>query len=322
MLSLANTAAWGAGTGWITSKGSQYRVAHTREQVTARAAPARQVRTSSVDAGGHRLHVECVGTGTPTVLFEAGLGGNAREWRTIANAIGGHTTACLYDRAGYGQSESGAPPRDAETLAGELAKVIDQAQIRAPLIFVAHSFGGLIVRTLAERLPEDTTTALVLLDTSHEHQFTRLEAGTGPPALAPARGSPFKLSAAPGRTAGAAPEEAEAIAQGARQPKSRVAAYQEMASMRASADQLAKRLAATTRARPHAIVMARTRKLRAGWMALQDALARDHGAPRAIQVEGAGHWIHLDAAEIVTATIAALVACARNDCDRTGERAR
>jgi len=50
----------------------------------------------------HRLHVNCLGEGSVTVLFEPGLGGNAFEWHLVQSKIAEHAIACTYDRAGYG----------------------------------------------------------------------------------------------------------------------------------------------------------------------------------------------------------------------------
>ena len=33
-----------------------------------------------VDVGGYRLHIKCTGTGSPTVVVEAGYGGTSASW--------------------------------------------------------------------------------------------------------------------------------------------------------------------------------------------------------------------------------------------------
>jgi len=57
-------------------------------------------------APGRRLNLYCVGTGEPTVLFDAGLGDGTLVWRAIQADIGRTTRACSYDRANYFYSDN------------------------------------------------------------------------------------------------------------------------------------------------------------------------------------------------------------------------
>jgi hypothetical protein len=52
------------------------------------------------DVGGHRLHLDCTGSGSPTVVLMSGLGGFSTGWARIAPPIAGTTRVCAYDRAG------------------------------------------------------------------------------------------------------------------------------------------------------------------------------------------------------------------------------
>src|SRR5438874_10664803 len=64
-----------------------------------------------IDVGGHRLHLHCVGEGTPTVVLEAGLSHGMLEWGHVQAGVGEFTRACAYDRAGHGRSDPGPSPR-------------------------------------------------------------------------------------------------------------------------------------------------------------------------------------------------------------------
>ena len=66
-----------------------------------------------VRVGLHRLHIHCTGRGSPTVVFESGLGGTSLDWVRVQPEVSRFTRACSYDRAGYGWSEARprAPPR-------------------------------------------------------------------------------------------------------------------------------------------------------------------------------------------------------------------
>ena len=52
--------------------------------------------------GGRRLHLLCTGSGSDTVLLEAGLGGISVEWDAVQTALDGKFRVCSYDRGGYG----------------------------------------------------------------------------------------------------------------------------------------------------------------------------------------------------------------------------
>ena len=47
-----------------------------------------------VDVGGYRLHLHCVGAGSPTVVLDAGLGGSSLDWNLVQAEIG-ETQVCL-----------------------------------------------------------------------------------------------------------------------------------------------------------------------------------------------------------------------------------
>lgn len=59
-----------------------------------------------VDIGGYKLHINCTGTGSPTVILEAGLGGTSLDWSKVQPQVARFTRVCSYDRAGYGWSDS------------------------------------------------------------------------------------------------------------------------------------------------------------------------------------------------------------------------
>jgi hypothetical protein len=59
-----------------------------------------------VDVGGHRLHMNCLGEGSPTVVLEAGGGYTSVEWSAwVQPEVAEQTRVCAYDRAGTGWSE-------------------------------------------------------------------------------------------------------------------------------------------------------------------------------------------------------------------------
>ena len=99
-----------------------------------------------VDVGGYRLHINCTGEGSPTVVIEAGLGDWSTGWGNVQPEVANTTRVCTYDRAGWGWSERGPEPRDAAQIAKELHTLLQKANIPGPYVIVGHSLGGLPVR--------------------------------------------------------------------------------------------------------------------------------------------------------------------------------
>jgi pimeloyl-ACP methyl ester carboxylesterase len=126
-----------------------------------------------VSIGTHDIHLNCVGSGSPTVVFEADLDQyGSLSWVPVQERIGELTRACSYDRAGILWSEPGPLPRDGETIARELSTVLDVAGEEGPYILVGHAFGGAYVRIFAGKYPDDVC-GMVLLESSHPEMLTR-----------------------------------------------------------------------------------------------------------------------------------------------------
>lgn len=143
----------------------------------------------SVDVGGYSLHLDCDGTGSPTVILESGLGGSSTQWTRITDQVSETTRACSYDRAGQGWSESTDGPRDGHAIATELAALLDEAGETGPYVVVGHSVGGPYAMTFAAEHPADVA-GVVLLDATDPYRVDASVAGmaggaNGPMALLP-----------------------------------------------------------------------------------------------------------------------------------------
>jgi pimeloyl-ACP methyl ester carboxylesterase len=125
-----------------------------------------------VDVGGYQLHLFCQGTGSPTVVMEAGAGQTGLYWSLVQPEIAESVRTCVYDRAGYGWSEKSPQPRSIGTMVEELHTLLHNANVEGPYILVGHSLGGIIVRQYTQRHPQDVV-GMVLVDSAREKQFER-----------------------------------------------------------------------------------------------------------------------------------------------------
>jgi pimeloyl-ACP methyl ester carboxylesterase len=137
----------------------------------APAAPAQQATPkppgTMVDLGGHRLHINCRGTGSPTVVVENGLGDFSFDWVLVQSRVSGFTRICTYDRAGYAWSDPGPKPRTYAQLNLELHDALARLGERGPFILVGHSFGGPVIRNFAVTYPREVA-GMVFVDAAQE----------------------------------------------------------------------------------------------------------------------------------------------------------
>jgi pimeloyl-ACP methyl ester carboxylesterase len=134
--------------------------------------------------GGRSLYLDCVGSGSPTVVLEAGFGGSTGNWRDVQPQIGRMTRTCSYDRAGLGNSVALPGVHDAGDEIDDLQRLLDAAGKGPPYVLVGHSYGGLLVRLFAKAHPKETA-GVVLVDAVGRNQMRR-ELATWPKSLAPA----------------------------------------------------------------------------------------------------------------------------------------
>lgn len=119
-----------------------------------------------VDIGhGRHLNLRCSGSGSPTILLEAGLGMTTLAWATLQPMLASTYTVCAYDRAGFGFSDGGPPPRNLAADAADLHALVIAAPVATPFVLVAHSYGTAIAREYGKRHRTDLA-GVVLIDPS------------------------------------------------------------------------------------------------------------------------------------------------------------
>ena len=114
-------------------------------------------------APGQRLNLYCTGSGSPTVVMDAGFGNSAWVWAVVQPAVAGLTRVCSYDRAGEGFSDPGPLPRTSSAIVADLHAALSASGESPPYVLVGHSFGGLNV-TLYTYLHREQIVGLVEVD--------------------------------------------------------------------------------------------------------------------------------------------------------------
>jgi pimeloyl-ACP methyl ester carboxylesterase len=132
---------------------------------------------------GHKMYINCMGSGSPTIVLDAELGNDSTEWGEIQPVLSRTTRACSYDRGGFGLSDALPAPRDADHIAGELHQLLADAQVIGPIVLMGHSISGLYMRDYTTHYPQDVV-GMILVDVSTplQDQNHVFKAGSkGPP---------------------------------------------------------------------------------------------------------------------------------------------
>jgi pimeloyl-ACP methyl ester carboxylesterase len=122
-----------------------------------------------VALGAHRIHIDCRGQGSPTVVIENGFDEFSVDWMLVQERVANTTRVCTYDRAGYAWSEPGPKPRTYAQINYELRETLREAGERGPFVLVGHSFGGPVVRNYALTYPKEVA-GLVFADAVSENE--------------------------------------------------------------------------------------------------------------------------------------------------------
>lgn len=274
-----------------------------------------------VDIGGYRLHLDCRGEGSPTIVLDAGLGGSSLDWTLVQSKLAATTRVCSYDRAGMGWSDTGPAPRSPAHIADELHRLLEAGAITDPYILVGHSLAGKNVRLFAAAHPAEVA-GMVLIDARSE----KMDAESSPAdaealtAAFEAQGAMFTLARRLGlaRLFGA-----EFVGQPLVSPD----VAREMTLMQTAPIAVAETIAeGSARAADDArlihsglgtlplVVIAAGHNIDSlpGWAAAQAALAASSSNGRLVIAEHSGHYVQLERPELVIAAVREVLASARD----------
>jgi pimeloyl-ACP methyl ester carboxylesterase len=266
-----------------------------------------------VDVGGYRLHINCTGTGSPTVVIDAGLGDWSTGWGFVQPEVAKTTRVCTYDRAGWAWSEAGPLPRAAARFAKELHTLLKNANIPGPYVMVGHSLGGLTVRVFVHDYSSEVV-GVVLIDSMTPQQFAQSPADLQPQLDSQSR--PFNLLIALGRLGivrllakplgilPSAPPNAEAYYAFGVRPQNIQALIDESQGMPASGVQAS---AVKSFGDLPLIVLTASLNDKPGWPAWQKDLLKLSSNSQQLFAENSGHNIEFDEPEAAVKAILQMV---------------
>jgi pimeloyl-ACP methyl ester carboxylesterase len=289
---------------------------------------------SRVDIGdGRHMNLYCIGNGSPTVIFDSGLGvgSGTLPWNHVQPYVAQFTRACAYDRAGYGFSDPGPLPRTSDAVVSDLHALLARAGIRPPYVLVAHSIAGLYEPLFADRYPAEVA-GMVLVDPSapgqeelfssqypkyaayEDQQLTKLHECADDPAQKQCQLPPDPhLSAALNaviQTMERAPtawkdpaSELESIGDDGPEVNGATHGYGAMPLIVLTSTQDEKAMQTTMGASNGQVAV-----VEGGWIALHDQLAAQSSRGVNCVIAGVGHFIQIDKPDVVIEAIRQVMA--------------
>jgi pimeloyl-ACP methyl ester carboxylesterase len=299
-----------------------------------------------VQVNGRRMHIHVCGEGTPTVIFESGMGASCLSWTLVQPQVAQFARAVSYDRAGHGWSDQAHEPRTARQIAQELNTLLDATGVPGPYVLVGHSFGGYVNMAFAH-LYRDEVAGMVLVDSLHpaewenptSEQWRLIKVGLRYAWIAAwlgrlgfvrfclaqlARGSPKLGWAAASAFGGDVAAAAQRIAGEIRklpapvlpvvralwsQPKNFISLGRHVAALPTSAAQA---VAVSSLGSLPLVVISGDYHAAAPYMDWQRDLAQISSRGRHLVASDCGHWIHLDQPELVAGAIREVIIAARS----------
>ena len=119
---------------------------------------------------GHRLYLDCVGSGSPTVVLFSGLGEWTPNWAWVQANVSRSTRVCAFDRAGEGWSGAKPTRQDGHQMADDLHALLRAAHVPPPYVLAGHSVGGTYALVYAAQYPRQVA-GIALIDSSTPYQF-------------------------------------------------------------------------------------------------------------------------------------------------------
>ncbi|KAG6975675.1 hypothetical protein JG688_00002165 [Phytophthora aleatoria] len=141
--------------------------------------PGFMLQVSGPNGESTDVHVQRLGTGDVTVLFDGGVGETSFDWDKVAVDVAKFATVISIDRPGLGFSKAGVLPRTSNQIVNEYKQILEKLNVNGKVVLVGHGAGGYNMRELAQELKEagigPECQGLVLVDALQENLRGELE---------------------------------------------------------------------------------------------------------------------------------------------------
>jgi len=129
------------------------------------------------DVAGHKMHLYIGGQGDTTVVFSAGWGtaNPYADFSPLYEGLEPHARFAVYDRFGYGFSDTTGIPRDIDTIVDEMHALFRAADLAPPYVLAGHSLGALETIRYAQRYPDEVKGIVMIEGGSPEYYESRGE---------------------------------------------------------------------------------------------------------------------------------------------------
>lgn len=112
-----------------------------------------------VDIGGYRVHLNCAGSGSPTVTIVGA--GFSFDWALVQPEVAKFATVCTYDVSGAAWSDPG-PKLDCRGRVHQVRELMRTAQLKAPYVLVGLSLGACVARLYAAEYPSEVAGMIIV----------------------------------------------------------------------------------------------------------------------------------------------------------------
>ena len=264
---------------------------------------------------GHRMHIICTGSGSPTIVLEGGLGNDSLTWGGVQPVLSSTTRVCSYDRAGFGWSDALPAPRDADHIAVELHELLLQANVTGPIVMMGHSMAGMYMRDYATRYPagivgivfEDASTPL-----QDENPVVKAGSGKAPPRWAFELLAKSAMSTGIPRLLGMCSQSIKGFDAHAAKLQAEDICHSHLTAMFDEMDSINRSGQETVHTGPYGsipiliisedpaqVAAASSTEMVNAWNGMQEDLKKLSTRSRRIIAKGSSHYIHLDRAELI-----------------------
>lgn len=149
------------------------------EQVSARMDLKTYIPSGKLyKVNGKNMHLYTGGQGDVTVVFASGWGtaNPYVDFSPLYEKLAPHVKFAVYDRFGYGYSDTTDKKRDIDTITNEIHEVLQASGQKPPYLFVGHSLGSLETLRFAQKYPDEVQGIVMVDGGSPEYYYNYAEA--------------------------------------------------------------------------------------------------------------------------------------------------